>query len=91
MIHQHQVLGVECPLCKHRKVFRPADLIDSTNVGEMASLAALLRRMRCASCGARYPDGMVLPGADGEEWAKGRVGDDDALFPNLLLPLPPWR
>lgn len=68
MIHQRQALGVECPLCNHRAVFRPRDLIDASNVGEMASLAYLLNRMRCASCGARDPDGVVMAETEGEGW-----------------------
>lgn len=61
LMRADNVLGVECASCRHRAVFTARQLIDHSNVGEMAGLDYMARRMRCAWCGHKGAVGTQVP------------------------------
>lgn len=68
MHNREQVLGVECPSCRHRTVFSARQLIEHSDVGEMAGLDYMARRMRCCLCGTKGASFKQLPEAKAELW-----------------------
>ena len=68
MMHSNHVLGVECVSCRHRAVFTARQLIDHSNVGEMAGLEQMASRMRCAWCGHKGAVGTQVPLGKEDAW-----------------------
>jgi len=63
-----KVLGVECRKCRHRVVFTDRELIEHSNVGEMAGIDYMARRMRCALCGKKSPTWTQIPKTERDLW-----------------------
>ena len=68
MRNADKVLGVERASCRHRAVFTARQLIDHSNVGEMAGLDYMARRMRCARCGHNGAVGTQVPLGKEDAW-----------------------
>jgi DNA-directed RNA polymerase subunit RPC12/RpoP len=68
MMHSNHVLGVECASCRHRAVFTARQLIELSNVGEMAGLDYMARRMRCAHCGHKGVVATQIPLGEDDAW-----------------------